>query len=114
MSDNLQQFVSSHGAEAELVHRRCDNHANREAAARCPQCKRYFCRECVTEHDGRVICADCLAEMTARSDSSRWSPAALLPFMAAILGLLTAWMAYYYLGLFLLDIPHEFHEGIMW
>ena len=43
-----------------LAHQRCFNHALREAAARCPGCGNFFCRECVTEHDDRVLCAACL------------------------------------------------------
>ena len=113
MQDELQQFVSSHGRAADLAHRRCDNHANREAAARCPQCRRFFCRECVTEHAGRVICADCLSTMASRSDSRRWSLAGLASCLAALVGTLVAWMAYYYIGRILLEIPHEFHEGLM-
>ena len=33
-----------------LIHQRCSNHPGREAAVRCPECGRFFCRECVTEH----------------------------------------------------------------
>ncbi|MDP6634225.1 MAG: rhomboid family protein [Phycisphaerae bacterium] len=114
MQDELQQLVSSQGEGPSLAHRRCDNHADREAAARCPECGRFFCRECVTEHAGRVICADCLATMTSGADSKRWSPRMLAPYAAAIVGMLVAWMAYYYMGRFFLGLPHEFHEGIMW
>jgi hypothetical protein len=112
LQDELQQFVSSRGAGSELAHRRCDNHANREAAARCPRCERFFCRECVTEHDGRVICADCLTAETQTETPSRSSAAAGL-YMAAIAGIMIAWGAYYYLGRFLLSLPHKFHEGNM-
>src|SRR5438132_254763 len=52
-----------------LARQRCLNHLNREAVARCPECKRFFCRECVTEHEDRLICAACLkklAKATAR------------------------------------------------
>ncbi len=47
-------------AAEDLSGKRCFNHAGREAAARCPGCRRFYCRECVTEHDGRVLCAECL------------------------------------------------------
>ncbi len=114
MQDELQQFVSSRRGGASLAHRRCDNHSDREAAARCPKCGRFFCRECVTEHAGRVICADCLATTDSQSPERRWSAAGLAPCLAAIVGMLAAWMAYYYIGRILLEIPHDFHEGIMW
>lgn len=44
-----------------LLHKRCFNHAEREATARCPVCTRDFCRECVTEHDHRMLCRSCQA-----------------------------------------------------
>jgi hypothetical protein len=43
-----------------VAHQRCLHHHEREAVARCPECGHYFCRECITEHDERVICASCL------------------------------------------------------
>ena len=48
-----------------LSAQRCFNHAGREAVARCPECSRYFCRECISEHRGRVVCAGCLASLSA-------------------------------------------------
>ena len=47
-----------------LAHQRCFNHAVREAVARCPECGQCFCRECITEHDDRVVCAACLKKLT--------------------------------------------------
>ena len=38
-----------------LIHRRCLHHPAREAVALCPECRRFYCRECVTEHAGRMI-----------------------------------------------------------
>ena len=55
---------------SDLSRQRCAHHAHREAAARCPQCERYYCRECVTEHEGRVLCTSCLGTLTARSRKS--------------------------------------------
>ena len=43
-----------------LAQSRCFQHAGREAVARCPECERFYCRECVTEHEGRMICRSCL------------------------------------------------------
>ena len=36
---------------------RCLLHPVREAVARCKGCEEYFCRECVGEHDGEMLCA---------------------------------------------------------
>jgi hypothetical protein len=47
---------------APLTHR-CWTHDSREAVCRCPECGRSFCRECVTEHQSRLLCAACLARL---------------------------------------------------
>src|SRR5258708_26363061 len=47
------------------IYQRCFYHEFREAASRCPICSRYFCRECVTEHDNRVLCVECLKAIVA-------------------------------------------------
>jgi hypothetical protein len=52
--------------------------------------------------------------MASESDSKGWSPGQLVPLLAAFVGMLVAWMAYYYIGQILIGIPHEFHEGLMW
>lgn len=39
---------------------RCFHHEMREAVCRCTGCSRSFCRECVVDHDGRLVCAGCL------------------------------------------------------
>jgi hypothetical protein len=91
-----------------LLDQRCLNHALREAAVQCPSCKRFFCRECVTEHAGRMICVTCVAilahsdKKTVRATRLRWTA-------SASLGLLIAWLVFYYLGLTLARIPSEFH-----
>ena len=46
-------------AAVSISQARCGNHAGREAVARCPECRGFFCRECITEHEGRLICAQC-------------------------------------------------------
>ena len=83
------------------VNQTCFNHASREAAARCPGCRRFFCRECVTEHDGRVTCGSCLrkAAPVAGKRRRRFTP------VLAIMGLLTAWFFFYGLGELLVLIP---------
>lgn len=89
-----------------LVDQRCSNHALREAAVKCPSCKRFFCRECVTEHHGRMICVSCVAVPAAIQ------PRAAFKFawtVMAITGVLIAWLVFYYLGLTLARIPSEFH-----
>ncbi len=94
-----------------LLNQRCLNHAGREAAAQCPSCKRFFCRECVTEHAGRMICVHCVVilacggEKTARASRTKW-------IFLALAGIAMAWAVFYYLGLALARIPSEFHGAV--
>jgi hypothetical protein len=91
-----------------LLDQRCLHHPLREAVAQCPSCKRFFCRECVTEHAGRIICASCVLALTgdtakiARTARARWT-------ITALAGILIAWLVFYYLGLALARIPSRFH-----
>ncbi len=92
-----------------LVDQRCLNHALREAVAQCPSCKRFFCRECVTEHSGRMICVNCVNVLTRDGPDTekrtrlRWT-------VTALAGLVITWLVFYYLGLTLARIPSQFHE----
>lgn len=99
----------------DLASQRCYHHHQREAVVRCPQCGRYFCRECVTEHDDRMLCNQCLIELTA--DRSKRSGVWMWLFWKLTqgsLGFLIIWYAFYLVGLILLSIPDDFHEGTIW
>jgi hypothetical protein len=50
-----------------LRHARCLFHPLREAAARCPHCGGTFCRECVTDEEGKLACPPCLRQMARPS-----------------------------------------------
>jgi len=97
-----------------LLQRRCDNHPQREASARCPECGRYFCRECITEHDDRVLCASCLAKLTAKKEETLklWAlaPRLGLAFLALVLIYFTAML----IGNLLLSVPSHFHNHGGW
>jgi len=89
----------------------CLQHPGRESVARCPECRESFCRECITEHAGRVICAPCLRRLlVVRLPVKRrwlgWRP----PVEVAA-GWFVAWLLFYSLGWVLLQIPAEWHEG---
>ncbi|MEO7299509.1 MAG: rhomboid family protein, partial [Verrucomicrobiota bacterium] len=90
------------------------NHLAREAVARCPECRFFFCRECIAEHDDRVICATCLKKIVKASAAKR-SPVHLLKRLTfGAFGLVTAWLFFYWVGQGLLSIPTEFHDGKIW
>ena len=97
--------------------RRCARHPDREAVARCPDCGGAFCRECVSEHAGRVLCASCLARATANAalpNRPRRNLARIRRAAVPFAGFLLLWWAFYGLGALLLKIPPDFHEGTIW
>lgn len=93
---------------------RCQNHLEREAAALCSRCRTPRCRECVTEHEGQVLCRSCLARPETMPHKRaivgpRLAQAALLSLSFVSLVLLFVLM-----GKLLLLIPRDFHEGTVW
>lgn len=92
----------------------CHHHPAREAAARCPACRNFFCRECVTEHDDVVICTTCLRLQTGSRAARKWSLAFIPRLAAAAAGLLVAFFFFYALGRVLVVTPSAFHEGTVW
>lgn len=94
--------------------RRCVRHAGREAAARCPGCAQFFCRECVSEHGGRWLCAPCLARAAAAAGprAGRGRSWRRLGGLAAAFAGIT--LVFFLLGTFLRRIPPDFHEGTVW
>jgi len=97
-----------------LAQQRCFNHAQREAVARCPECGQCYCRECITEHDDRVICAACLAKIARVPLMQRRAFAWVAQAGMCVLGLFIAWFFVYLIGEALLAIPTAFHEGTLW
>ena len=95
--------------------RRCLHHPLREAVARCPECGQSFCRECVAEHDARLLCAACLRRLGTAAPVRRgaWRRG-LLPWPAAAAGLAGAGLFFYLLGRTALRLPDDFHEGAVW
>jgi hypothetical protein len=98
----------------DLARQVCLNHASREAAARCPECGQFYCRECVTEHDGRVICALCLKRLAGEGQRKHRGIGRLGRVAGALLGVAAAWAFFYWTGQALLRIPAEYHEGALW
>jgi hypothetical protein len=97
-----------------MIQQHCFHHEFREAASRCPVCLRYFCRECVTEHEDRVLCAECLKKIVAREGAHQGGFRRVLRVMLPVAGLLMAWLFFYALGRTLLLIPAAVHDGRIW
>ena len=95
-----------------LSEQRCFNHARREAVARCPECRRYFCRECITEHDDRVVCASCLKQQFAPSGKERRRWRRMVRVGQALFSFLMLWFVFFMLGRALLFLPSEFHDDV--
>ena len=103
------QKVSATG----LRHARCLFHPLREAAARCPHCGGTFCRECVTDEEGKLACPPCLRRL-ARPPAPKASLARL--FREVLAGLTAfACLAAFFFGLlrWRMNTPEEhLHFGV--
>jgi hypothetical protein len=100
---------------ARIALEKCWNHGLREAVARCPECGHPYCRECVVEHDDRVICAGCLAKLTAPSVPRRRVTATpILRGAGALVGLFVAWFIFFSVGRMLLSVPAKYHADTLW
>ena len=99
---------------ANLAAQRCRNHPHREAAALCTTCRRLCCRECVADHHGRMVCADCLARALAsarpRQRASGRLRGALRQGATTAVALLLAWLYFYALGRLLHALPETMQE----
>lgn len=94
----------------------CVTHADRVSAARCPSCRQFYCAECITEHEGRMICAGCLEKQLvqiqpAEAKRRSFPLAAIVQFVMAVL---VVWVVFYFFAKTLADIPDDFHDGTIW
>ncbi len=97
-----------------LAAQRCLHHSLREAVARCPECGLFFCRECITEHDERVICASCLKKIAQTAEKPVRRRLNLWPVLQGTGGLVLAWFVFYSIGRMFLALPDSFHDGSLW
>lgn len=74
---------------------RCLNHEAREAVSRCPSCRNYFCRECISIFEDRVICAACLKTVSGREHDLPARGFGAFGIALTIGGLLSAWFVFY-------------------
>lgn len=84
------------------------------ASARCPQCGRFFCKECITEHAGKVLCTNCLQKTVLDPEDKRAPWVLVLCALQFGLGLCLLWTFFYCFAQLLLLIPTSFHEGSFW
>ncbi len=81
-----------------LSAQRCLLHPQREAAARCAKCRKYFCRECATEHQGLILCSACLKSRTEPGRESHRVLRSVAGWSAAGGGLIITCLLFYLFG----------------
>ena len=100
----------------------CAFHPSRVAVVRCPQCGDTYCDECVTEHEGRMVCRKCLDQVVEQvqvqtkrrhfsiARGAQW----VLGAAWGALMIYLLWMVFYVAGSALIELPSDFHEGTLW
>ncbi|MEM6915966.1 MAG: rhomboid family protein [Verrucomicrobiota bacterium] len=94
----------------------CVIHPDRVAVARCPSCNQFFCAECITEHEGQMICAECLNRLS-KVPEKRERRRIRIPIAAMtqwIFAALVVWLLFYLVAQTIGDMPDEFHDGTIW
>lgn len=99
---------------ASLAQQHCLNHSAREAVAQCPECRHFFCRECIVEHDDRVLCGACLRKVAAPKTNTRRPWRVLMDAALTLAGMVTALLFFYWVGQLLLMTPTSFHDHTLW
>ena len=97
-----------------LALQRCLHHVEREAVARCTSCTQHFCRECIVEHEGRVLCTDCRVKLLQKPGLQIGFGRRFGVALHLVLSLFVLWFCIYLFGKALLLIPSTFHEGEVW
>jgi hypothetical protein len=77
-------------------------------------CRNTYCRECVTEHEGRVVCAACLRNVLSEKGATRRRILRVMAGGLPLAGLLLAWLMFYGVGRALMMIPASVHDGTAW
>ena len=96
---------------ASLAQERCFTHPAREAACRCPECRRFFCRECTTEHEGRLLCSACLGRLSVVAAKPRKIGVAR-QLALGLSALVLAWLFFYGAGQLLIQLAGPYYvEG---
>jgi len=92
--------------------KRCSNHPSREAVARCPICQKFYCRECITEHDGKMLCKYCLESKIESQKNDKKSSLFLKQVIIVILFISSfalSWFLFAMLGKIIMLFPQKYH-----
>ena len=96
-----------------LSEQRCFNHGTREAVARCTDCRNYFCRECITDHDKKIICTACLESLEIADTKTSVRHTFTKPVLS-LAGCIALFFLFYLFGETMLALPDTFHDGPIW
>jgi hypothetical protein len=104
--------MSDFQTKATLLDSRCFSHVDREAVAKCGKCNRFYCRECITEIDRKLICSSCQKEDHAAPVEKK-RRLFEVPFLLfrGMLGFGILWSLFYFMGKLLLLIPADYHNA---
>ena len=97
----------------ELSQQRCYHHARREAAGRCMGCGHFYCRECVSDHERRLMCADCLRKLGDTKTGMLKPRPGLFAALRIVVSVVVLWMCFYLLGSMLFSMPNDFHTDAL-
>jgi hypothetical protein len=86
-----------------VAQQHCWNHPVRGAVCRCPVCHRPFCRECVSEHASRLLCAACIKASVLAPAQPRRRTAGLFLAAMALASTLLAWAVLFSLGQIIME-----------
>ena len=94
----------------------CVLHPDRGAVARCPVCRRFYCHECITEHEGQVLCRRCLTRQGEDSGSvrpgfgERYGSVVrlLVKPLLMVAGFIILWFIFVSVGSMLMSFPDSF------
>ena len=93
-----------------LSKKKCFNHARREAAARCLECRNFFCPECITEHSGRLTCSSCLHKASQKDENkSGFRAVYILQGVMTIIAFMFICIFFFLFARILYNSPETFH-----
>ncbi len=81
--------------------------------ARCRSCGLACCRECVVEHEFRLVCADCLRREAERA-GGRGGRVAWAAFGQWVVAAGVVWVIFYAVAAGWRRVPEVFHDGVIW